>query len=169
MAQSRSGTEVKRSPALSFRPEAACEPRMQCAALCWRQVQGRIEVLLVTSRETGRWVIPKGWPIEGLPETEGAAREAWEEAGVQGEIGAACLGVYSYDKVIDRAGEAPQAVPCVVAVYAMQVTELRKEFPEASERRIKWFSPGKAARKVVEPDLAALIAGFQPDAAGVTA
>jgi len=165
----RTGTEVKRSPAHSFRPEAACEPRTQCAALCWRRVQGRIEVLLVTSRETGRWVIPKGWPVDGLPHTEGAAREAWEEAGVRGEIGAACLGVYPYDKVIDRAGDAPQAVPCVVAVYAMQVTALRKEFPEASERRIKWFAQDKAARKVIEPELAALIAGFQPDAGDLTA
>jgi 8-oxo-dGTP pyrophosphatase MutT (NUDIX family) len=159
----RTGIDVKRSPALSFRPEGPCEPRTQCAALCWRRTEGRIEVLLVTSRETGRWVIPKGWPIDGLPETEGAAREAWEEAGVQGEIGAACLGVYSYDKVLDRAGEAPQAVPCVVAVYPMQVTTLRKDFPEATERRTKWFPQDKAARKVLEPELAALIAGFQPD------
>jgi 8-oxo-dGTP pyrophosphatase MutT (NUDIX family) len=161
----RTGPDVKRSPALSFRPEGACEPRTQCAALCWRRAEGRIEVLLVTSRETARWVIPKGWPIDGLPETEGAAREAWEEAGVQGEIGATCLGVYSYDKVIDRAGEAPQAVPCVVAVYPMQVTALRRDFPEAAERRIKWFALDKAARKVVEPELAALIARFDPDAA----
>ena len=169
MAQSRSGTEVKRGPALSFRPEAACEPRMQCAALCWRQVQGRIEVLLITSRETGRWVIPKGWPIEGLPPTAGAAREAWEEAGVRGEIGATCLGVYWYDKVLDRAGETPQAVPCVVAVYPMQVTTLRRDFPEAAQRRTKWFALDKAARKVLEPELAALIAGFRPDAGGPTA
>ena len=116
----------------------------------------------MTSRETCRWVIPKGWPVEGLPPTDGAAREAWEEAGVQGAIGAECLGVYSYDKVLDRAGQA-QAVPCVVAVYPMQVTTLRKDFPEASERRTKWFTPEKAARKVLEPELAALIAGFQPD------
>jgi 8-oxo-dGTP pyrophosphatase MutT (NUDIX family) len=163
MAPPRTGTDVKRSPVLSFQPTTGCEPRTQCAALCWRRVQGRVEVLLVTSRETGRWVIPKGWPVAGLPETEGAAREAWEEAGVRGEIGAACLGVYAYDKVLDRAGAAPQAVPCVVAVYPMQVTALRKDFPEAAERRIKWFPPGKAARKVTEPELAALIAGFQPD------
>lgn len=169
MAPLLTGTEMKRSPALSFRPEMACEPRTQCAALCWRRVQGRIEVLLVTSRETGRWVIPKGWPIEGLPPTAGAAREAWEEAGVRGEIGAACLGVYPYDKVLDRAGDAPLAVPCVVAVYPMQVTAMRKDFPEAAERRTKWFPLDKAARKVLEPELAALIAGFLPDAGGPTA
>ena len=160
-----SGTDVKRSPALSFQPLGAFGSSTQCAALCWRRVQGRIEVLLITSRETGRWVIPKGWPIEGLPATAGAAREAWEEAGVQGEIGATCLGVYSYDKVLDRAGDAPQAVPCVVAVYPMQVTALRKEYPEAAERRNKWFALDKAARKVQEPELAALIAGFRPDVA----
>ncbi len=123
----------------------------------------------MTSRETGRWVIPKGWPVDGLPETEGAAREAWEEAGVRGQIGEVCLGVYSYDKVMDRAGDAPQAVPCVVAVYPMQVTNLRRDFPEAAERRIKWFAQVKAARKVAEPELAALITGFQPVAGRVTA
>ena len=164
MAPPRTGPDVKRSPALSFLPAMGFERCTQCAALCWRRVQGRIEVLLVTSRETGRWVIPKGWPIEGLPPTAGAAREAWEEAGVRGEIGATCLGVYSYDKVLDRAGEAPQAVPCVVAVYPMQVTALRRDFPEASERRIKWFAQDKAARKVLEAELSALIAGFDPDA-----
>jgi 8-oxo-dGTP pyrophosphatase MutT (NUDIX family) len=157
---------VKRSPALTFRPDAAAAPRTQCAALCWRRDQGKVEVLLVTSRETGRWVIPKGWPVTGLPETEGAAREAWEEAGVRGQIGAACLGVYSYDKVLDRSGTAPVALPCVVAVYPMQVTATRRDFPEASERRIKWFPLAKAARKVDEPELAALIAGFDPDAGG---
>jgi 8-oxo-dGTP pyrophosphatase MutT (NUDIX family) len=160
----RTGTDVKRSPALSFQPVTGCEPRTQCAALCWRRAQDQVEVLLVTSRETGRWVIPKGWPIDGLPETEGAAREAWEEAGVRGEIGTECLGVYSYDKVLDRDSDEPQAVPCVVAVYPMQVTTLRKSFPEASERRTKWFPQDKAARKVIEPELAALIAAFRPDA-----
>ncbi|MGQ0564295.1 MAG: NUDIX hydrolase [Gemmobacter sp.] len=166
MAPDRTGIDVKRSPVQSFRPEGPSEPRTQCAALCWRRVQGHIEVLLVTSRETGRWVIPKGWPIEGLPPTAGAAREAWEEAGVKGEIGAECLGVYSYDKVLDRDGAVPTSLPCVVAVYPMQVTAMRKEFPEADERRTKWFSPEKAARKVLEPELAVLIAGFDPGGAG---
>ncbi len=136
----------------------------QCAALCWRRVQGRIEVLLVTSRETGRWVIPKGWPIDGLPDAEGAAREAWEEAGVKGSIATASLGVYFYDKVLERAGDASLAVPCVVSVYALHVSSLRRDFPEASERRIKWFPQDKAARKVLEPELATLIAAFRPDA-----
>ena len=153
---------MKRSAAITFHPPEGAVPRTQCAALCWRHGPGGVEVLLVTSRETGRWVIPKGWPVPGLPETAGAAREAWEEAGARGEIGAQCLGVYPYDKVLDRAGAAPLAVPCMVAVYPMQVTGLRKDFPEASERRTKWFAQEKAARKVVEPELAALISGFRP-------
>ena len=166
MAPLRAGKDMKRSSVQSFCPEEGDAPRTQCAALCWRMAPGGVEVLLITSRETGRWVIPKGWPIAGLPETAGAAREAWEEAGAKGEIGAVCLGVYSYDKVVDRGGDAPQAVPCVVAVYPMQVTALRRDFPEASQRRTKWFAQEKAARKVAEPELAALISGFRPGNAG---
>ncbi|MEN9850080.1 MAG: hypothetical protein RL128_243, partial [Pseudomonadota bacterium] len=60
--------------------------RTQYGALCWRMHRGKVEVLLITSRDTGRWVIPKGWPIDGLAPAQTAAREAWEEAGVEGDI-----------------------------------------------------------------------------------
>ena len=64
----------------------ATAARTQYGALCWRMHRGKVEVLLITSRDTGRWVIPKGWPIAGLAPAETAAREAWEEAGVEGDI-----------------------------------------------------------------------------------
>ena len=77
------------------------EPRAQFAALPWRLgAEGAVEVLLITSRETRRWVIPKGWPIKGRSSAKSAAREAFEEAGVVGKIGKAPIGVFAYDKAL---------------------------------------------------------------------
>jgi len=133
----------------------------QYGALCWRRIGVRLEVLLITSRETGRWVIPKGWPISGLAPEASAAREAYEEAGVEGNPTATCIGCYGYDKALDRASAEPSSLPCVVAVYPLQVKALRERFPERGQRRRKWFSPKKAARKVAEPDLRGLLAGLE--------
>lgn len=164
--QDTAGQDVKRTPTEMFRPTgpdgAACT---QLGALCWRQGEDGVQVLLVTSRDTGRWIIPKGWPIAGLRPEEAAAREAWEEAGVRGTAAARPLGVYAYDKVIDRQAVPPVTVPCIVAVYAVHSVTRTRDFPEADERRHKWMSRRKAARKVAEPELAALIAGFDPAAA----
>ncbi len=142
-------------------------PRTQYGALCWRRAHGtaEIEVLLVTSRETGRWIIPKGWPIKGLGPSETALQEAYEEAGVNGKVSEACAGLYSYIKLLgpQRANE----VPCVVAVYPIRVSKLVDDFPEREERRRRWFSPKKAAQKVDEPELRALLREF-PEVLGKT-
>ncbi len=133
----------------------------QYAALCYRLGKdGGAEVLLITSRDTGRWVIPKGWPIAGKSAAASAAREAFEEAGAEGEIGEDCIGLYSYAKVLG-----PDSLrPCVVAVYPLHVLRMAEKFPEAGQRRLRWFSPKKAATKVAEPELAELLAGFVPPA-----
>jgi 8-oxo-dGTP pyrophosphatase MutT (NUDIX family) len=125
----------------------------QNGALCWRMHRGRVEVLLITSRDTGRWILPKGWPEPGLHGAEGAALEAWEEAGVVGEVSGEALGVYCYDKLL-RPGH---ALPCIVTVFPLRVSQLRRRFPERGERRRKWFTAEKAARKVGEPDLRAIL------------
>jgi 8-oxo-dGTP pyrophosphatase MutT (NUDIX family) len=117
----------------------------------------RPEILLITSRDTGRWVIPKGWPMADLCPADAAAREAWEEAGVEGRAGDA-LGFFAYRKGLP--GQV--AVPCVVEVFAMRVDRLADRYPEKGQRRRKWFSPEKAAKKVDEPGLRALILGFAP-------
>ena len=132
----------------------SCDAADQIAALCWRMHRGRVQVLLVTSRDTGRWILPKGWPMTGKTPAEAAAVEAWEEAGVQGEIDdAAPLGQYLYDKL-----RAPKdAIPCVVSIFALRVAKLSDNFPERKQRRRKWFDAHKAARKVAEPDLRALL------------
>ncbi len=121
----------------------------QVAALCWRMHEAILEVLLITSRETGRWVIPKGWPIGGLSAPEAAAREAWEEAGVRGRVQDQPLGEYLYDKVLGPT----KAKRCAVAVFGMEVDALNDRFPEEAQRQRTWFSAGEAAALVAEPDL----------------
>ena len=150
-------TVIESAPAPVPDPVACAQ---QCGAVCWRMHRGKVQVLLITSRDTGRWVIPKGWPMTGLTAATSAAREAWEEAGVQGEVAAQPLGEFHYDKVL----QTKEPLACSVTVYGLRVLGLKDRFPEAKQRRRKWFPAGKAARKVVEPELRAL---FQALDAGV--
>jgi 8-oxo-dGTP pyrophosphatase MutT (NUDIX family) len=142
--------------------ESAVEPRAQIAALCWRAGKSGAEVLLISSRETGRWVIPKGWPMDGRSAPEAAAIEAWEEAGVKGQIATAKLGHFTYDKTLKRDTKNESSLPCIVEVFPLQVEKLATDFPEQRQRRRKWFAPDKAARRVAEAELKALLAGFNP-------
>jgi 8-oxo-dGTP pyrophosphatase MutT (NUDIX family) len=116
-----------------------------------------IEVLLITSRETRRWVIPKGWPIKGLKSPQTAAREAFEEAGVEGEV-AKKVGVYHYDKRL-RSGRLQKVR---VAVYPLKVATEAEAWPEAGQREKLWIAPQSAAELVQEPELAAILRAFSP-------
>jgi 8-oxo-dGTP pyrophosphatase MutT (NUDIX family) len=136
---------------------------VQYGALCWRRGGSGPEVLLITSRETGRWVIPKGWPIKGLGPSETAAREAWEEAGVKPASLGDWLGGYGYEKVLRRGAPEERVKPCRVQVYALEVAVLTPDFPERAERDRLWCSAEDAAKLVDEPELGVLIATFQPD------
>ncbi|MGG6898955.1 MULTISPECIES: NUDIX hydrolase [Rhizobium] len=133
-------------------------PRQQYAALCYRlkKKTGDLEVLLLTSRDTGRWVIPKGWPMPGKLSHEVAAREAYEEAGVRGAVETEPLGTFGYDKVLKDGIQ----VPCRVQVYALEASELAKNFKEKGERSMEWVSCEEAARRVREPELQDLILAF---------
>ena len=132
--------------------------RTQFAALCYRVKKGKLQILLVTSRGAKRWIVPKGWPMEGKTPAQSAALEAWEEAGVTGKADDACLGVYSYTKGNDLGDD----LPCVAMLYPVHVKSLAKKYPEHRERRRRWMSRKAAATKVVEPELKALILGFDP-------
>ncbi len=134
-------------------------PSLQVGALCWRMSDKGLRVLLITSRDTGRWVIPKGWRMKKRSDWDAAAREAWEEAGVEGEVSQSALGLYTYRKILPGG----VWIPCAVQVYALRVQSMRREYPETSQRSNRWFSRKKAARNVAEPELAALIRGFDPD------
>ena len=133
----------------------------QYAALPWRQAQG-CEILLITSRETRRWVIPKGGPMPGKSAAESAAQEAYEEAGILGEMTAQTIGHYGYRKRM-RGGAKKRFR---VEVFAMEVTEVLDLWPEAHERARQWLSPQEAVALVEEPDLAALIRTFAGDQLG---
>lgn len=130
--------------------------RRQVAALPWRRGTDGIEILLVTSRETRRWVTPKGGRMPGRTDAEAAAIEALEEAGVEGLVREEPLGTFRYLKVLKR--RAPRW--CVVSVYALEVTIQHDTWKEREERSRVWMSVEQAAACVGEPDLAALIRGF---------
>lgn len=134
----------------------------QFAALPYRlDKRGKIQILLISSRDTGRWIIPKGWPIEGRTGPETAEIEAYEEAGIRGKAGTEPLGTYDYLKREQNKSDRP----CRVTVFAFHVLKDLNEWPEKSQRRQRWFSPGKAASKVDEPELAAIISAFKDVAA----
>jgi 8-oxo-dGTP pyrophosphatase MutT (NUDIX family) len=109
--------------------------------------------MLVTSRETGRWIIPKGWPKRRKTPYACAAREALEEAGVVGEVGKSPIGSYSYRKRLKRG----KVVVCQVAVFPLEVKRVKKSWPERGEREVQWFSPTAAAATVREPMLRNII------------
>ncbi|HEY4028984.1 MAG TPA: NUDIX hydrolase [Caulobacteraceae bacterium] len=146
----------------AFRTPAAgpaTAPAKQFAALPWRrQADGSVKVLLITSRETRRWVIPKGWPMTGRTPQAAAAQEAYEEAGVVGAPDARAIGAYHYDKRL-RDGALQ---PVEVTVFPMQVFVEQLAFPERGQRQKLWTSPAEAADKVDEPELKALIRRFRP-------
>ena len=135
------------------------EVRTQFGALCYRIQNDKVQVLLVTSRGTGRWILPKGWPINGATPAEAALQEAWEEAGVEGKTQGNSLGIYSYYKQDDGS-----RLPCVVAVFAVKVRALKRKYPESDERKRKWFSCKKAAELLEEPELQQLVRNFDPAA-----
>ncbi len=131
----------------------------QYAALCFRRRKGKgFEILLVTSRGTGRWIPPKGWPIKGISPEKAAAQEAFEEAGVTGQVFSRALGRYKYTptqaQVRKRREEA--------YVFPLEVEARAKKFKEKGQRKVKWFSPKKAAMLVREPKLKKMIRNFDP-------
>jgi 8-oxo-dGTP pyrophosphatase MutT (NUDIX family) len=139
------------------------EPARQIAALpIRRDGRGRMRVLMVTSRDTGRWVTPKGWLIDGEKPWRAAEIEALEEAGAVGFIASAPLGFYHYDKRL-KDGE---CLRCRVTVYPLMVEKLRRRWKERGERKRRWFRPGEAARMVDEAELAALLRDLAGEAAG---
>ena len=123
----------------------------QVAALPWRrEANGAVSVLLITSRNNGKWMLPKGWPIKGLSDADSARQEALEEAGVEGEIDTQAIGSYRYSKLFSNGASAPgQAL-----IFPLAVTRERKGWKEKSQRRRRWVTTEEAAHLAHEPDLA---------------
>jgi len=130
--------------------------KVQYAALPFRPKDGGIEIMLVTSRETRRWVIPKGWPMKGRSPAEAAAQEALEEAGVEGPISDKPVGHYRYNKRLADGSLRNTRVH----VFALKVKAEKDDWAERAERERRWFDPLDAVAAVDEHDLRALIAAF---------
>jgi 8-oxo-dGTP pyrophosphatase MutT (NUDIX family) len=131
--------------------------RVQVAALCFRDDPEGKSILLITSRDSGRWIIPKGWPINGKNGPESALEEAWEEAGVvKADIDATPIGQYEYLKRLD----AGMQTKVRTQVYRAKVKELADDYPEAAERDRRWVSPSVAAGMVAEPQLRDILNAF---------
>lgn len=133
-------------------------PRVQYGALPWRMADGTLEVLLVTSRGTGRWVIPKGWPHDGLSSAQSAAQEAFEEAGIVGAVTEEPVGSFRYEKVRQEG----DCVDCIVYVHALMVEQFLPSWPEKSQRQSQWFPRHIAAQNVAEAELGELILKYAP-------
>jgi 8-oxo-dGTP pyrophosphatase MutT (NUDIX family) len=113
-------------------------------------------VLLVTSRTTRRWVLPKGSIGSGLTAYQAAVVEAYEEAGIGGRIGRTCLGVYGYTKRNDK-----KPKRCLVRVFPLRVGTILPEWPERRQRRRQWVSIHIAGARVQEPALKKILCAFE--------
>jgi 8-oxo-dGTP pyrophosphatase MutT (NUDIX family) len=124
-----------------------------------READGTQFVLLITSRDTRRWIIPKGWPWPEAEDWIAATQEAREEAGIVGRVQQDAIGSFTYEK---RHPKGPMLVR--VTVYLLEVAGMLEDWPEKSERERAWFTLADAARAVTEPELAALLNGLVPSA-----
>ena len=124
----------------------------QSAVIPYRKKEGKIEVLLITSRNKGNWIIPKGIIEIGMTPEESAAKEAMEEAGVVGLTGSALVGKYDYEK---------WGGTCRVKVFPLLVKMLLDKWPEKEMRTRSWFSLKKAVKKVKKKDLVKILTEFE--------
>lgn len=126
---------------------------VQAGALCMRDGDRGVEVLLVSSLNTRRWIIPKGWPMNDRSLAGAALQEAWEEAGVRGQVEETALGSFVYDKIRKEG----LTIPCEVHVFRVAVTATEKRYPEAKRRKRKWVPLAKAAKMVDDVGLSDLL------------
>lgn len=129
---------------------------VQYAALPWRRSGGTLEILLITSLKTHRWIVPKGWPMAGKSPQDAAAQEAMEEAGITGNVAKAALGSFQYNK-LRKNGE---TVSLKVDVFPMEVAHQRRMWADKNRREKQWFSIEEALARVAEPGLRRLITKF---------
>ena len=127
----------------------------QVAALCWR-ARPVLEVLLITSLNSKRWILPKGWPEPDLTAAQSAAREAFEEAGVTGKTSDKPIGTYHYLKEKkDGSG-----MPCMVEIFGLKITGQAEDWPEKGTRELAWLSPEQASVRISEPGLRSILRTF---------
>src|SRR5215217_2908710 len=128
--------------------ELAAVKFKQFAALPFRTREDNLEILLITTRKKRRWSVSKGWPITRTAPHETAVIEAYEEAGVRGEISRKQIGRFR-----KRRQRKKQSVPCEVQIFPLEVTHLQNDWPEKRERNRMWVAPRKAAKLVKKSGL----------------
>lgn len=136
-------------------PNPAPPALPQIAALPTRKADGRLEVCLVTTRETGRWTVPKGWPMKGLSDRLAAEIEAKQEAGILGKASKKPLGTFDYWK---RRADRFDFVR--VTVYRLKVRKELSSWKEMGQRQVRWMSPEDAVTVVDDPGLKVILAGL---------
>jgi 8-oxo-dGTP pyrophosphatase MutT (NUDIX family) len=145
---------IAKSYSVAMTRQQSAEVPIQTGALPWRLAQKNgIEVLLVTGRKSGRWTIPKGWPMPGKSLAEAAAQEAFEEAGVKGTINSKPIGTFRHVKQLNIVGD----LEVDIVVHPLWVDRELEKWPEVGQRKRKWFKPKDAAKRVDSPELSAMI------------
>ena len=157
-------TKPPKEPKLPKASRSTIAPYRQYAALPYR-ITDEVEVLLISSRQTRRWILPKGWPMKGRKPHAAAAQEALEEAGVTGKMGKEPVGVYHYTKRMKNGSQQR----CHVTVFPMLVERQRKVWPEMDQRVTRWFPLAEAADLVGEPELQHVIRNFEASPEGQAA
>ena len=104
---------------------------LQSAAIPFRIIDSRVEILLITSLKKKKWILPKGIIEPNLSAQESAAKETFEEAGISGEVYLDKIDIYTYAK---WGGE------CQVQVFALKVEKIHRNWLESDLRRRKWFA-----------------------------
>lgn len=143
---------------MSSKPRTLSSETRQVAALPWRHGADGVEIMMITSRETRRWVIPKGNRMAGKTDAEAAVIEAYEEAGVQGDVMGAPIGWFRYGKRL----KSGQVQATIASVYPLEVFIQLGAWPEDAQRVRRWMSTEDAAVAVDEVELAELIRDFNP-------
>lgn len=138
----------------------------QVAALPYREADdGTIEIVMVTTRDTGRWILPKGWPIKGVRNAKAAESEAMEEAGLIGRAERKAFGHYVYIKRFPKRND-----EVVVEVFPLRIERQLEDWPEKGQRQVRFFAPDEAAQLVSDLGVGDLIHAFaaqrQPKAPG---
>jgi 8-oxo-dGTP pyrophosphatase MutT (NUDIX family) len=128
---------------------------IQFGVLPFRRTEDGLQIMLVTSRSSGRWILPKGWRAHGLAPHLSAAKEAFEEAGLRGATSERSIGVFRHLKTGFRR-------EVRVEIFPMEVTEQLDDWPERFQRRRQWFNVHQAALAVSNPSVRRVIGSFRP-------
>ncbi len=149
-----------KSPKGSVVAKTTLEKFRQVAALPYRLTAQGYEVVMITTRDSGRWILPKGWPIKGLKRHESAETEAMEEAGLIGSASPKSIGRFTYVKQFPKRQE-----KVLVDVFPLAIEKQLDDWQEKGQREVRFFNPVDAAALVSDAGVGDLILAFFVDLA----